>query len=450
MSVPREIRSLHALRAVAALFVVAFHATVLWHDRFDPAIRPWMQGNAGVDLFFVISGFIMVTSTRRLRLAPRPARRFVELRLIRIVPLYWGVTAAKLASIAAIPSLALHTRPTPGNVLASFLFLPSRDAAGVIRPVLDVGWTLSFEMLFYAVFALALAARIDPLALIAPVMAALAALSPLRPPGAPAIETLADPMVLEFLFGALLARLLERRRAPLPLALLVGALLVGIAGLLCLALLPTDGRWARALVWGTAATAALGGFVLAETAIRRWIPGALVAIGEASYSLYLTHGFVLPLVGAALARTALGGTALGVALVAASLMASLALALPVYAFVEKPITERLRRRIARPAAAASAGPAPVDFGGDERLHLLHPAVGCEEHASLRRTGGDGAEPCGHALVKDLIPPLVAIEHAGPPFHPPLPGRRVHLEDEREVGHDRQQSGERLDQDGALA
>ena len=443
MSVPREIRSLHALRAVAALFVVAFHATVLWHDRFDPAVRPWMQGNSGVDLFFVISGFIMMTSTRRLRTAPRPARRFVELRLIRIVPLYWGVTAAKLAAIAAIPSLALHTRPAPGNVVASFLFLPSRDAAGVVRPVLDVGWTLSFEMLFYAVFALALAVRIDPLALIAPVMAALAALSPLRPAGAPAIETLADPMVLEFLFGALLARILEQRRAPVPLALLAG-----IAGLLCLALLPTDGHWARALVWGSAATAALGGFVLAETAIRRWIPGVLVAIGEASYSLYLTHGFVLPLVGAAIARTALSGTAIGVVLVAASLVASVALALPVYVLVEKPITERLRR-MARPAAVASAEPAPVDLGVDERPHLVHPAIGGDERATLRRAGGNGAEPGGHPLVKDLIPPLVPIEHAGPPADPPLPRGGAHVEDEREVGHDRQQSGERLDQDGAL-
>ena len=442
MSAPNQIRSLHALRALAALFVVAFHATVLWHDRFDPQVRPWLQGNSGVDLFFVISGFIMVASTRRLREQPNPARRFVELRLIRIVPLYWGVTAAKLLSIATVPALALHTRPTPANVLASLLFLPSRDATGAIRPVVEVGWTLSFEMLFYAAFAIALAARVDPVALVTPAMVALAALSPLRPPAAPPVATLADPMVLEFLFGVFLARIVDRRRAPRCLALPLA-----LAGLLCLALLPTEGRWMRTIMWGSAATACLGGFVLLESWLGRWVPAALVVIGEASYALYLTHGFVLPLVGAALARTTLGGDTLGLVLIVASLGASLALAIPVYRFVEKPVMERLRRLVARPRLTA---PAPIDDHRDQPANLVDFAFGRDQHAALRRALGDGAEPRGDPQMERLVPGLVAIEQSGPRGHPLPPRLRADIEDERQVGHDRQQPGQGFDQGGALA
>jgi peptidoglycan/LPS O-acetylase OafA/YrhL len=442
MNAPNQIRALHALRALAALFVVAFHATVLWRDRFDPHVQPWLQGNAGVDLFFVISGFIMMTSTRRLRAQPRPARRFIELRLIRIVPLYWGVTAAKLLSIAAFPAQALHTRPTPGNILASFLFLPSRDGSGTVRPVLDVGWTLSFEMLFYAVFALAVVARIDPVALVTPVMAALATLSPLRPPDAPPIATLADPLVLEFLFGVLLARIIDQRRASRSVALSLA-----LAGLLCLALVPTDGHWMRAVIWGSAATACLGGCVLLEAWLGRWIPAALVLIGEASYALYLTHGFVLPLVGAALATTTLAGRTLGLILIAASLAASVALAIPVHLFIEKPVTERLRRLAARPASTA---PAPIYDRRDQPAHLVNLALGRDQHATVRRAVGNGAKTRGDPQMERLVPGLVAIEQSGTGGYPPPARLGTHVEDEREVGDDRQQPGQGLDQGGALA
>ena len=65
-SASEQLRSVQCLRAVAALFVVGFHGTLLWHDNFLPSVKPWDNGNSGVDLFFVISGFIMMVSSRRL------------------------------------------------------------------------------------------------------------------------------------------------------------------------------------------------------------------------------------------------------------------------------------------------------------------------------------------------------------------------------------------------
>lgn len=338
-----QIRSVQALRAIAALFVVYFHSTVLWHDKFAANVVPWENGNAGVDLFFVISGFIMVLSSRRLVGGPHGWSQFIVLRLVRIVPMYWLVTAAKLAAAISVPALALHTHPTAWNSTASFLFIPARDAVGEIRPPLAIGWTLSFEMLFYLVFASALFFRVGLLRVVGPAMAALAVLSLFRTPDWPPITTLASPIVLEFVFGLLIGQAflggsLRRSSSPWVIA-------IGTAGLLCLAFVPADGVWYRATIWGLAAAATLTGGVVGERWLDRFLPRFLVSIGEASYSLYLTHGFVLPVVGVVLARSGLSGNLLGVVLIVSCIVLSTLVALVVYRFVEAPITAKLRHLV---------------------------------------------------------------------------------------------------------
>ncbi len=348
-----HIRSVQALRAVAAMFVVGFHSTILWHDKFAPDIVPWANGNAGVDLFFVISGFIMVVSSRRLIGQPSAWRRFLALRIVRIVPLYWLVTAAKLALIVAVPAMALHSRPTTWNAVASFLFLPSRDTMGAIRPIIDVGWTLSFEMLFYLAFASALFFLVEPLFVVGPAMAFLAAVSLAHTADWPAITAVADPITLEFVFGVLIGRAflsgwLQRRSSQ-------WMILLCVAGVLCLAFAPIDGGWDRIAIRGLAATVALTAAVLAERWLDKLLPRQLVWIGEASYSLYLTHGFVLPVVGLVLARSGLSGNNLGTTLIAVCLIASTFASLLVYRFVELPITNALRALVRRPGWPGATG-----------------------------------------------------------------------------------------------
>ena len=162
--------TVQALRAIAALLVVVYHVFDMWALRMDPSApgTGWVNGAAGVDIFFVISGFVMVVSSRRLATQPRAWRTFIQHRIVRIVPLYWLLTTAKLLLVFFLADLALRSNLEFDYVARSYLFLPVVDGAGHFRPLLPVGWTLTYEFVFYLLFALALALRVDVLRVLVP------------------------------------------------------------------------------------------------------------------------------------------------------------------------------------------------------------------------------------------------------------------------------------------
>ncbi len=342
----RQWRSLQALRAFAALLVVAYHALEQWRDT-RPVGGPrlgaaWPNGAAGVDLFFVISGVVMIAASARLAAQPDGWRVFLRRRVERVAPLYWLATTAKLALVLLAPALARHARPGWGTVLCSYLFLPAANEAGEVRPLLPVGWTLSFEMLFYLVFAAGLAVRPPGglrgvvLRVVLPVLGALSLLGLARASDWPAASVLADPLVLEFGAGAVLG--LWLLRAPTPARHGVAAAwLLAAAAMLALLALPAGTPWWRALDWGGPATLLVAALLAVERSARlRW-PGWLLRLGDASYAIYLAHGFVL----AALA--ALHLPAAWVLLVAA-LGVSSGTGLAVHRWVERPIAAWLSGR----------------------------------------------------------------------------------------------------------
>ena len=197
---------IQALRFLAAILVVMFHATLYTRDRLDPTFNSWIPGGGGVDVFFVISGFVMVVSSRKLATKTGGWLLFAKRRLIRIIPLYWLSTTLKIAAILAVPSLVLHTNLSFYQVATSYLFFPARNAEGDLHPLLIVGWTLNYEMFFYMVFTLALLLRWDIYWFIGTALGICAFGSLLPNIESDALRFYFNPIVLEFFGGMLLAR----------------------------------------------------------------------------------------------------------------------------------------------------------------------------------------------------------------------------------------------------
>ncbi len=334
-----EIRTLQALRAAACLLVVVFHATD----------GTWANGAAGVDLFFVISGLVMGLSSTALAGRADGWQVFAARRLQRLVPLYWSLTAAKLAIGIAIPATLAATRPGAWNIVASFLFIPSRDGADLIRPVLGVGWTLQFEMLFYALFALALAWRVHPLRVLPPILIPLAIAGFWHAPGWPAPLVLANGLVLEFCMGLALASL------PTQLGRLHSnwGWLLAAAGLATLALAPSHGNW-RFVTWGVPATSVVAAALILERRIGSHVSAVLLGLGEASYAIYLAHPFLVPPVVHA-AHAMLGSSAGGqLCAIAGCLVAASSAGLALDRLFDRKVQAWLRRTCSGAGLAARA------------------------------------------------------------------------------------------------
>lgn len=151
---------LQALRAIAAWLVVADHALLdVTHGELQNPVTPvaWAMGDIGVYVFFVISGFIMVHICWDDFGRRGAAANFLRRRIIRIVPLYWLATIAALAFHKVSATHGAHAGWS--ELVRSLLFIPYRDEDGGWTPILPQGWTLNYEIMFYAIFAAAVAFR---------------------------------------------------------------------------------------------------------------------------------------------------------------------------------------------------------------------------------------------------------------------------------------------------
>jgi exopolysaccharide production protein ExoZ len=334
--------TIQALRAVAALFVVVFHAFETWGERVDPTAPDvnWENGAAGVDIFFIISGFVMVISSRRLVAQASGWLIFLRHRVVRIVPLYWLLTTVKILAVMALGGIVLRTGLGFNFVAGSYLFLPVTDSAGHFRPVLPVGWTLTYEFLFYLLFAAALAIQVDILRIVVPGLGLIAVAALVRRDTWPAWTILFDTIVVEFVFGVTLAKWTLRgfRLSPA----IAGALVIGGFGLILM--LPMISENARVLTWGIPAFAIVAGAVSLEPLVAATLPSWLLALGDASYSIYLSHGFVLPALGLLFGRIVSPGVWTEGLTIVLCLLVSSFVGWLVFRLIETPMLRALRRR----------------------------------------------------------------------------------------------------------
>ena len=329
-----KLGSVQLLRAAAAVGVILFHAAGLLAARTGSS-PPWSAlGAAGVDLFFVVSGFIMwVTAV----VHDEDARRFLVKRAIRIVPLYWLITALVLVIVLAKPDLMRNASHDPAHFAASFAFVawPHPALQGRFWPPVVPGWTLNYETLFYLVVAASLRLRAPwrgPL--IAAVLVGLASWGMLLHPGH-LLSFYTNPIVLEFLLGAAIGMSFK---SGWPGPKLAGGLtLVGLALFLALGGLGTEAN--RVLTWGLPlAVLVLGAVNLPLPSGSRIIRWAIV-VGDASYSIYLTQFLVLPPTATALGHVLEHGSGpLGRWVFAAGLVAAaLAAGVATYYILEQPM-----------------------------------------------------------------------------------------------------------------
>jgi peptidoglycan/LPS O-acetylase OafA/YrhL len=363
------IGAIQLLRAWAGVMVLLTHAQ---NDALRQAITsgggfarcdlfPWA---ASVDLFFVISGFIIVHTSTRLFGAPGARREFLLRRAIRIVPLYWATTLVALAIAKASGKYAF---PRWDEIVASFAFLPfARALDGQVRPIAAQGWTLNYEALFYVLFSLFVVFPRDravAFALLA--FATIVGLGQITHPTGTALEAWSDPIILEFGLGMGLAlawrhgwRFSGWITGPV-LAVALAWLAGDVAGMNGFdAWAAETNGFSRLLNCGVPMALICGALVLRHRPIEPVHPltRAIAALGDASYALFLSHPtmivFARKLYVAAGWATSWGYWPLVVGEVAFGLVLAIALHL----YIAKPLTEALYRLLlnARPAPIPAA------------------------------------------------------------------------------------------------
>ena len=357
----KQIGAIQILRAVAALMVVLAHAQ---DDALNEAAKaglafvqthalPW---DAGVDLFFVISGFIMVHASGRLFATPGASAIFLKRRIIRIVPLYWLLSSIVLGILALVAWRGKQAFPGLAEIVASFGFIPfARPEDGQPRPLAAQGWTLNYELFFYVVFALFMPLRRTLAVLgVAAALVAIVVLGAIARPTQTALAYWSDPIILEFAIGMGIALARQHgihlRRAYVPplvaLGLVVLSLdLAGMAGFANFAVKANG--FARLAGCGLPMAIVFGAIVLVDPVLdtRSRPLASLRLLGDASYALYLFHPLVI-----VFARK--GYLMLGLArplgywpLVLADIPLAAIVALAIHIAIERPVTLFLQTRL---------------------------------------------------------------------------------------------------------
>lgn len=325
------IASLQLLRFVAAALIVLHHTVRELSGLFA-------FGEFGVDIFFVISGFIISHITEDNR------EQFFIRRLIRIVPLYWLLTFAIAAIAYVAPHLLHNVKWDVAHAMASFLFIPWWTESLKFEPMLPMGWTLNYELWFYLLFYVAMrihgSYREGLCSLFILCVYMVANLLPLDRTAS--LSFYADSIVLEFIVGMALSVLYRTRNALFDRVprgvVLCGA--VAALGMLYSTTWITTFDLPRCLYWGVPASLCVMVCLCAEMRFRQyplWMISAALVGGEISYPLYLMHMFLI----AALSRVVMVSTLNVLEGVLLALLLSSGAAYMASQYLDKPIRRML-------------------------------------------------------------------------------------------------------------
>jgi peptidoglycan/LPS O-acetylase OafA/YrhL len=361
----KKLSNIQNLRAYAALLVVLSH-TIGRAIRDDIDVGSFISenpnyvvlGHIGVDLFFIISGFIMIVSTNKsaAEYSCQDVFNFYIKRGIRIAPIYWALTLFAAFLLYVYPEgFSFRSKPELKWVIDSLLFIPAVTSDGLPSPVLGVGWTLNFEVYFYLIFGVSLLTR-SPFffsSMIILVGATFGII--LENEGAingyykSYLDIILSPLLLEFMIGMVIAKLYLNNKLGLLKNRLSNYLLGLIALLIMVTIHPTT-DYQRVIYWGTAATAIFFIFITStegdarlksSEGINNMWERVSLTLGEASYSIYLVQVFSIPAFSVIFSQY----ISSGLIYIILSIIFTVLSALIFWMYFERPLTTRLRKLV---------------------------------------------------------------------------------------------------------
>lgn len=277
----KHLYSLQALRAIAAISVIYYHISAT--PKF---------GAFGVDMFFVLSGFVMAMVVA----SNQSARIFAIHRIARIIPLYWVLTSCIFILAIIKPELLAATTANFGNYLKSLFFIPYFREDGEFYPLLLVGWSLNYEMFFYLCIwiAMSISKRYYLLLTFALMGFAYVVLGKV-------IDHhvlnyfFRSPLLLEFVFG-MLTFFLYRHVASIKVNAFY-LLIIALLNYIFMAYTEVhNSNLNRIFMWGVPAVILLMSFIYLEESIfvqYKTKLSVLLNIGDASYAIYLSHLYIV-------------------------------------------------------------------------------------------------------------------------------------------------------------
>jgi exopolysaccharide production protein ExoZ len=353
----RQLQNVQILRGLAAIMVVVRHGCreILEQDAKAPLhVLQIIDQKClfAVDIFFVISGFIIFHMSRRKLEEPRYPEKFLLGRFFRILPLYWLVTGAMIALSLMAPQLKHNNSLRLDYILASLLFIPMSDpVTGAPQPLLGLGWTLIWEVFFYGTFAICMTVfrgrtlfAIIIILLMLFFTGAVPWVQQHRYEVIPLYWT--HSLILEFLYGVVIAHIFSTKKV-MPRWLGIGTILAGVAFWLSFGPEPGNFDW-QGVIWGVPAALIVGGTVIGLRELRaytsRFVRFAIL-LGDVSYSLYLLHLFAMRPVSLLLSHTGFHGISYSLVYFLLYVPAAVGMAYLSYRVFELPISHYSQKLI---------------------------------------------------------------------------------------------------------
>jgi exopolysaccharide production protein ExoZ len=343
----KKLNLLQVYRGIGALLVVMFHLNDMSKERLQQVtfLNLFEAGWSGVDYFFVLSGFIMVYVHRSAIAKPDQLKSFLVKRAVRIYPIYWIITLLVLFFFLVIPGFANNQDLNIQKIFVSLLLLPQND-----KPILDVGWTLIYELYFYLLFSVAIWFKPKYSVPILSSWLFITMLHYLKVVNfggeAFLLNIVFGNMNLEFILGCLAGYIVIKFGSKISKNrwILFGAANLGYIALLIL-LAATKIEIDRMSTFGVMAALLIIGSASIDLNDSPKVPKILTYLGDASYSIFLLHSPIVSAITKVVQKANLGKYFDSFFAPALVVLITVVLGCLFYSLIEKPLTVYLRKNI---------------------------------------------------------------------------------------------------------